>query len=44
MIKSSVCDYSDAYIRLKETITVVGAGTTEAAAQEIINKQYSNIL
>ena len=43
MIKSSVCDYSDAYV-LKETATVVGAGATEAAAQEIINKQYSKIL
>ena len=44
MIKSSVCDYSDAYVLLKETATVVGAGATEAAAQEIINKQYSKIL
>ena len=32
-LKSSLCDYSDAYILVKWTITIVGAGDTEAARQ-----------
>ena len=31
MLKSSLCDYSDAYIRLSGTITVVGGGADDAA-------------
>ena len=31
MLKSSLCDYSDSYIRVEETITITGAGTGSAA-------------
>ena len=31
MMKSSLCNYSDAYILVKGTITVTGAGVDEAA-------------
>lgn len=30
MLKSSLCDYIDAYILAKETITITGAGTETA--------------
>ena len=33
MLKSSLCDYSDAYILVKVTITIVGAGADAAAGQ-----------
>ena len=33
MLKSSLCDYSDAYILVKGTIAVTGAGTDAAARQ-----------
>ena len=33
MFKSSLCDYSDAYIYVKGTITITGAGTDAAAKQ-----------
>ena len=33
MLKSSLCDYSDAYILVKGTITVTGAGADAAARQ-----------
>ena len=33
MLKSSLCDYSDAYILVKGTITITGAGTDAAARQ-----------
>ena len=33
MLKSSLCDYSDAYILVKGTITIAGAGA-DAAARE----------
>ena len=33
MLKSSLCDYSDAYILVKGTITITGAGANEAARQ-----------
>ena len=33
MLKSSLCDYSDAYILAKGTITIAGAGADEAARQ-----------
>ena len=36
MLKSSLCDYSDAYILVKENITVNNTGT--AAAPNNINK------
>ena len=40
MLKSSLCDYSDAYIHVKGTITVVGAGATvEASNTERNDKQ-----
>ena len=35
MLKSSLCDYSDAYILAKGTITITGAGADAAARQEI---------
>ena len=31
MLISSLCDYSDAYIRVKANITITGAGDKEAA-------------
>ena len=33
MLKSSLCDYSDAYILVKGTITITGAGVDAAARQ-----------
>ena len=33
MLKSSLCDYSDAYILIKGRITTVGAGADAAARQ-----------
>ena len=33
MLKSSLCDYSDAYIFVKGTITIEGAGNDAAARQ-----------
>ena len=33
MLKSSLCDYSDAYILVKGTITIEGAGADAAAGQ-----------
>ena len=33
MLKSSLCDYSDAYILIKGTITITGAGADAAARQ-----------
>ena len=38
MIKSSVCVYSDSFILVKETTTVVGQGA-DAAAADRNNKQ-----
>ena len=34
MLKSSLCNYSDAYILVKGTITITGAGDDAAARQE----------
>ena len=34
MLKSSLCDYSDAHIPLKWTIRIIGAGSDAAARQE----------
>ena len=33
MLKSSLCDYSDAYILVEEKITIAGAGADAAARQ-----------
>ena len=33
MLKSSLCDYSDAYILVKGTITINGAGANDADRQ-----------
>ena len=33
MLKSSLCDYSDAYVLVKGTITIVGEGDDAAARQ-----------
>ena len=33
MLKSSLCDYSDAYILVKEKITIIGRGADAAARQ-----------
>ena len=35
MLKSSLCDYSDAYILVKGTITIEGAGANVAARQAV---------
>ena len=34
MLKSSLCDYSDTYIRVKGKITITGAGADVAARQD----------
>ena len=34
MLKSSLCDYSDAYILLRGTITISGTGADDAAKRE----------
>ena len=31
MIRSNLCDYSDAYIRISGTITITGAGADDSA-------------
>ena len=31
MLRSSLCDYADAYILVKGTITITGAGADDAA-------------
>ena len=33
MLRSSLCDYADAYILVKGTITITGAGNDAAARQ-----------
>ena len=33
VLNSSLCDYSDAFILVKEIITITGAGADEAATQ-----------
>ena len=33
MLRSNLCDYTDAYILVKETITITGAGDNAAARQ-----------
>ena len=33
MLRSSLCDYSDAYILVSRTITITGSGTDDAAKQ-----------
>ena len=41
LLKSSLCNYSDAYILVKETITVVAAGATAHARQDDKNNQQA---
>ena len=36
MLKSSLCDYSDAYIFVKGTITINGIGADAAARQAVV--------
>ena len=45
LLKSSLCNYSDAYILVKETITVVAAGATHMLGKmiKIISKKYLKI-
>ena len=38
MLKSSLCDYSDTYILVKETITIARGGANSAARQNKQNK------
>ena len=38
MLKSSLCDYSDAYILVKGKITITGAG-----ADDVVNDQMKEI-
>ena len=50
MLKSSLCDYSDAYILVKGTITIAGEGDNAAAKQAdkrnkgVISKTAHHIL
>ena len=39
MLKSSLYEYSDAYIAVKETITLVGQGADASAMQPDINNK-----
>ena len=41
MLKSSLCDYSDAYILAKGKITTTGAGADEAATQA--DERFKNL-
>ena len=41
MLKSSLCDYSDAYIFVKRKITITGAGDDAAARQE--DERYKGV-
>ena len=42
MLKSSFCDYSDAYILLKERITITGVGDDAAARQAENSAPFTN--
>ena len=46
MLKSSSCDYADAYILVKGTIAITGAGDDAAARQEMkeMRVQYLKIV
>ena len=35
MLKSSLCDYSDAYIHVKEKITITGPGTDQQLEKQM---------
>ena len=40
MLRSSLCDYSDAYILVNGTITITGAGNDDAARRLVeVNKR-----
>ena len=41
MLKSSLCDYSDAYILVKGRITITGAGADAAAIQ--VDERYNGV-
>ena len=41
MIKSSFCNYSDAYIIVSGTITIVEAGEDDAARATVRNKKQA---
>ena len=41
MLKSSLCDFSNAYLLVKRTITVVGAGADDAARADKTNKKLA---
>ena len=44
MLKSSLCDYSDAYILVKETVTVPDTSAADAATNNTNKKQYLKIV
>ena len=44
MLKSSLCDYSDAYILVKETITVNNTATADADANNTVKKVILKIV
>ena len=44
MLKSSLCDYSDAYILVEETITVVDTSAAGAAASNTNKKVVLKIV
>ena len=43
MLKSSLCDYSDAYILIKGTLTITGVGDDAAARQTDERNKGSSI-
>ena len=43
MLKSGLCDYSDAYMLVKETITVNNTVAADADANNVNNLQIINI-
>ena len=44
MLKSSLCDYSDAYILVKETITVNNTATADVDANNTVKKVILKIV
>ena len=42
MLQSKLCDYADAYILVKEAITITGAGDDDAAKQ--LNERNKGII
>ena len=44
MLRSNLCDYADAYILVKGTITITGAGDDDAAKQSDERNKFLKIV